>query len=58
MAIGDSWTFEKAASSIDLRFLNKIEGFWFFAKERLMKYRGVDPARFPFYLKELEFRDN
>ena len=25
---------------------------------RLMKYNGVDPARFPFYLKELEFEYN
>jgi len=24
----------------------------------LMKYHGVDPTRFPFYLKELEFRYN
>ncbi len=23
-----------------------------------MKYHGVDPAKFPFYLKELEFRYN
>ena len=29
-----------------------------FAKEHLLKYHGVDPTRFPFYLKELEFRYN
>jgi transposase len=39
-------------------YINGIEGFWSFAKERLMKYHGVDPTRFPFYLKELEFRYN
>ena len=37
-------------------YLNGIEGFWSFAKERLMKYHGVDPAKYPFYFKELEFR--
>jgi len=39
-------------------YINGIEGFWSFAKERLMKYHGVKPAKFPFYLKELEFRYN
>ncbi|MEN6517701.1 MAG: transposase [Methanospirillum sp.] len=39
-------------------YINGIEGFWSFAKEHLMKYHGVDPAKFPFYLKELEFRYN
>jgi transposase len=24
-------------------YINGIEGFWSFAKERLMKYHGVDP---------------
>ncbi len=38
--------------------INGIEGFWSFAKECPMKYHGVDPAKFPFYLKELEFRYN
>ena len=37
-------------------YINGIEGFWSFAKERLMKYHGVDPMKFPLYLKELEFR--
>ena len=36
-------------------YINGIEGFWSFAKERLMKYHGVDPMKFPLYLKELEF---
>ena len=39
-------------------YINGIEGFWSFAKERLMKYHGVNPKKFPSYLKELEFRYN
>jgi transposase len=39
-------------------YINGIEGFWSFAKERLMIYHGVDPLKFPLYLKELEFRYN
>ncbi len=39
-------------------YINGIEGFWSFAKERLMKYHGVNPRKFPLYLKELEFRYN
>jgi transposase len=39
-------------------YINGIEGFWSFAKERLMKYPGVNPMKFPLYLKELEFRYN
>lgn len=37
---------------------NGIEGFWSFAKERLLKYHGVDAEKFPLYLKELEYRYN
>ena len=39
-------------------YINGIEGFWSFAKERLIKYHGVNPVKFPLYLKELEFRYN
>jgi transposase len=39
-------------------YINGLEGFWSFAKERLMKHHGISPARFPLYLKELEFRYN
>lgn len=39
-------------------YSNGIEGFWSFAKERLMKYHGVNPKKFPLYLKELVFRYN
>ena len=37
-------------------YINGLEGFWSYAKERIMKYHGVSPQRFPYYLKELEFR--
>jgi transposase len=39
-------------------YINGIEAFLSFAKERLMKYHGVDPMKFPLYLKEPEFRYN
>ena len=39
-------------------YINGLEGFWSFAKERLLKYHGISPDRFPLYLKELEFRYN
>lgn len=39
-------------------YINGIEGFWSFAKERLKKYHSVNPDKFPLYLKELEFRYN
>jgi len=39
-------------------YINGLEGFWSFAKERLMKHHGVSPKCFPLYIKELEFRYN
>jgi transposase len=39
-------------------YINGIERFWSFVKERLMKYHGVNPRKFPLFLKELEFRYN
>ncbi len=39
-------------------YINGIEGFWSFAKKRLMKYHGANPKKFPLYLKKLEFRYN
>jgi transposase len=39
-------------------YINGLEGFWSYAEERIMKYHGVSPQRFPYYLKELEFRYN
>lgn len=38
--------------------INGLEGFWSFAKERLMKHHGIAPGNFPFYLKDMEFRYN
>jgi len=39
-------------------YINGIEGFWSYAKERLMKFHGVSVRYFEYYLKELEFRYN
>jgi len=39
-------------------YINGLEGFWSWAKERLIKHHGISPKWFPFYLKELEFRYN
>jgi len=39
-------------------YINGLEGFWSFAKERLIKHHGVSPRNFPLYLKEQEFRYN
>jgi len=38
--------------------INSIESFWAYAKERLLKYHGISPQKFLFYLKELEWRFN
>lgn len=39
-------------------YINTLEGFWAFAKERLIKFHGVSKTYFPLYLKEMEFRYN
>ena len=39
-------------------YINGIEGFWSYAKERLMRYHGVSREKFVLYLKELEYRYN
>ncbi len=39
-------------------YINGIEGFWSFAKERLIKFHGIDPHTFVYYLKEQEWRYN
>lgn len=39
-------------------YINGIEGFWSYAKERLMKYHGASAEMFPLYIKELEYRYN
>lgn len=39
-------------------YINGLEGFWSWAKERFIKHHGVSKENFPLYLKELEFRYN
>jgi transposase len=39
-------------------YINGLEGFWSYAKERIIKFHGVSKEKFPFYLKEMEFRYN
>jgi len=39
-------------------YINGLEGFWSYAKQRLIKFHGVSKEKFPFYLKEMEFRFN
>jgi len=39
-------------------YINGLEGFWSYAKERLIKFHGVSCKYFPLYLKEMEFRYN
>lgn len=39
-------------------YINGLEGFWSYAKERIIKFHGVSQEKFPLYLKEMEFRYN
>jgi len=39
-------------------YINGIEGFWSFAKERLIKHHGISRKKFLFYIKEMEWRYN
>lgn len=39
-------------------YINGIEGFWSYAKERLLKFPVVSREYFVYYLKEFEFRYN
>ena len=39
-------------------YINGIEGFWLFAKERLKKFHRIDLTRFPFNIQGLEFKYN
>ncbi len=36
--------------------IDKVNGFWSYAKERLKKFHGLSPLTFPLYMKELELR--
>jgi len=35
-------------------YINGIEGFWSFAKERLIKHHGISKKKFLYYIKEME----
>ena len=39
-------------------YINGIEGFWSFAKERLIKHHGISKEKFLYYIKEMEWRYN
>jgi len=39
-------------------YINGIEGFWSFAKERLIKHHGISRKKFLYYIKEMEWRFN
>lgn len=39
-------------------YINGIEGFWSFAKERLMKHHGISKEKFLYYINEMEWRYN
>lgn len=39
-------------------YIDGIEGFLSFVKERMAKYHGVSPAKFLYYVKEMEWRYN
>jgi len=39
-------------------YINGIEEFWSFAKERLMKHHGISKEKFLYYIKEMEWRYN
>jgi len=39
-------------------YINGIEGFWSFAKERLIKHHGISKDKFLYYIKEMEWRYN
>ena len=39
-------------------YVSGLEGFWSWAKERLIKHHGVFKENFPLFLKELKFRYN
>lgn len=38
--------------------INGLEGFWAYAKGKLLKHHGVSPGRFPLYLYEMQYRYN
>ncbi len=57
-----------ADDSLPLRYISNYDripyvdaekhAFWVFAQDRIKRYKGLSPQRFPLYLKELEYRYN
>ncbi|MDB4886056.1 MAG: transposase-like protein [Gemmatimonadetes bacterium] len=45
-------------SSVGKVHINGLEGFWSYAKGKLLKHHGVSPQKFPLYLYEMQFRYN
>jgi transposase len=39
-------------------YINGVEGFWSFAKERLIKHHGISKEKILYYIKEMEWRYN
>jgi transposase len=39
-------------------YINSVEGFWSFARERLIKFHGISKEKFHLYFKETEFHYN
>jgi transposase len=37
-------------------YLSGMEGFWTYARERLLKYHGITDEKMPLYIREMEFR--
>ena len=37
-------------------YINGVEGFWSFAKDRLIKHHGISKEKFLLYIKEMEWR--
>lgn len=40
---------------VQVDWTHGVEGFWSYAKERLIKFHGISRDKFPLYLKEMEF---
>ena len=49
---------QRLASRCSDNHINRIEGFWSFAKERFHKYHGINRKNYPEYVKKMEFRFN
>ncbi|CAB5124543.1 hypothetical protein D3OALGA1CA_2800 [Olavius algarvensis associated proteobacterium Delta 3] len=48
----------KDDAGLDRSHLNRIESFWGYAKQHLMKFHGIAESTFYLHLKECEFRFN